>query len=57
VKGTVVSFGTCAVSGASFVYDQAAFDGFSGIEGQLAVTNPGWSSTSGNWQVQVGGYY
>ena len=59
VKGSVVSFGTCAVSGAGFVYDQTAFDGFPDIESQLAVTNPGWSggTGSGNWEVQVGGYY
>ncbi|MFA6075708.1 MAG: hypothetical protein WCV63_06300 [Negativicutes bacterium] len=58
VKGSVVSFGTCSVSGAGFVYDQAAFDGFSDIESQLTVTNPGWSGGgSGNWEVQVGGYY
>ena len=58
VKGSVVSFGTCSVSGAGFVYDQTAFDGFPDIEGQLTVTNPGWSGAgSGTWEVVVGGYY
>ncbi|MEI6287226.1 MAG: hypothetical protein WCP79_12040 [Bacillota bacterium] len=58
VKGSVVSFATCSVSGAGFVYDQTAFDGFPDIEGQLTVTNPGWSgSGSGTWEVVVGGYY
>lgn len=58
VKGSVVSFGTSSVSGAGFVYDQAAFDGFPDIESQLAVTNPGWSGSpgSGDWTVEVGGY-
>ena len=59
VKGSVVSFGTCAVSGAGFVYDQTAPDAFPGIEDQLTVTNPGWSGGTGSsdWAAQVGGYH